>query len=208
MMSGLILAGGRNRGMNGVHKAFLVLDHVTFIERQISEMRKCCSDITIVTNDPMPFLKAVDRAVRVITDYFPGGGALSGMHAGLTLAKQTNVWVVDCGMPFISAKAAKLLLDSKKEGLDAVIPWMEERAHPLHGVYDRSCAAVIGSMVEQGKASFPALLEQLSWVKLPESVFEEKGIDSRFVKAIKTKEDYEALLAWHESLKMNYMNGM
>jgi molybdopterin-guanine dinucleotide biosynthesis protein A len=194
--------------MKGVNKAFLVLDNITFIERQISEMRKCCTDITIVTNDPNPFLKSVDRGIRIITDYFPGKGPLSGMHAGLTLAKQPNVWVVDCGMPFISSKAAELLLERKQEGFEAVIPWINKSAHPLHGIYDRSRAAVIGSMLEQGNTTFSSLLKKLLWIELHAPVFEGKGIDCRFVKAIKTTDDYEKLLAWHESLKMNYLYGM
>ncbi|MDQ1909913.1 molybdenum cofactor guanylyltransferase [Paenibacillus sp. GD4] len=207
MMSGLILAGGRNRGTNGEHKAFLVLDNMTFVERQIREMKKICKEIIIVTNDPIPFLRKVDRGVRIITDYFPGKGPLSGMHAGLTLAQHPNVWVVGCDMPYISAKAAELLIERKQDGFEAVIPWVNHSAYPLHGVYDRSCAAAIGQLLEKDEVAVSALLKQLFWCELQQSAFEEKGIDTRFVAAIKTTEEYEKLLAWHDSLKMNYLYG-
>jgi len=208
MLSGLILAGGRNRGTNGTNKAFLVLDNVTLIARQIAEMRKCCKDITVVTNDPTPFLKSVDRDIRIITDYLPGKGPVSGMHAGLTLARHPNVWVVDCGMPFISAKAAELMLERKEDGFEAVFPWIQQRAYPLNGVYDRSCSTVMGEMLEQDHASMEMLLKKLLWLELRESEFAEKGIDRRFVHSIQTTEDYEKLIAWHDSLKLNYMYGV
>ncbi len=193
MMSGLILAGGRNRGANGENKAFFMLDNMTIVERQIREMEKCCEEIIIATNDPPPFLRKVDRGVRIITDYFPGKGPLSGMHAGLTLAQQPHVWVVSCDMPYISSKAAELLLAREQEGFEAAIPAIGGSAHPLHGVYDRSCAVKIGALLEQDEATLSTLLKQLYWCELQESAFEEKAIDSRFVASIKTKEDDEKL---------------
>ncbi|MEI7025028.1 molybdenum cofactor guanylyltransferase [Paenibacillus sp. y28] len=193
MLSGVILAGGPNRGMNGEHKAFLLLDHRTLIERQIGEMRRCCSEIIIVTNDPGLFLRAVERDIRIITDYFPGKGPLSGMHAGLTLAQNPAVWVVSCDMPFISAAAAVLLQSKLEQGLEAVVPFIGRRPHPFHGVFGKSGAPSLAALLEQEKPVPEDWLNRLHWGQVPEQTFREHGIGCRFVEAIDTREDYESL---------------
>jgi molybdopterin-guanine dinucleotide biosynthesis protein A len=143
MLSGIILAGGEGLRMGGENKSLLMLGNETLLERQIRIMRELCSEIIIVTNTPRSFLRRVDASVRIITDYMPGKGPLSGMHAGLTLSVNQNAWIVGCDMPFLSPKAARLMLLKKKKGIEAIIPWLQESMFPLHGIYDRDCAAHI-----------------------------------------------------------------
>ncbi|CAG7625903.1 Molybdenum cofactor guanylyltransferase [Paenibacillus allorhizosphaerae] len=208
MLSGVILAGGKNSRMNGQNKAFLVLDHMTFIDRQIREMNKICSEIVIVAMDPAPYLRTLDRGIRIITDYFPEKGPLGGMFSGLTLSFHSNVWVVGCDMPFISAEAAELMLSCKKDAIDAVIPWIGNQVYPLHGIYDKSCAKPIRELLKNDEVSFSAMLKKLLWCELPEALFKEKEIDPRFVTAINTPEDYEQAVSFYESLQMNYRLGL
>lgn len=194
MMSGVILAGGNHPRMNGRNRAFLEVDGEIMLHRQIREMQACCSEITIVTNDPQPFLRVVDRDIRIITDYFIGHGLLSGMHAGLALARQRHVWLLGCHMPFPSADAARLLLSHLQEGADAIIPWVKGKAYPLHGVYDRSSAEPIEKLLKGGYSSKTALLNQIKWQKGSEWLFQENGIPSGFVQSIQTEEDYERMV--------------
>lgn len=194
MMSGVILAGGNHPHMNGRNRAFLEVEGEMMLHRQIREMQACCSEITIVTNDPQPFLRVVDRDIRIITDYFIGHGLLSGMHAGLALAKHRHVWLLGCHMPFPSAAAAMLLLSQLQEGSDAVIPWVKGKAVPLHGVYDRASAEPIEKLLKGGYSSKSALLSQLRWQKGSEWLWNEHAIDSGFVQSIQTMEDYERIV--------------
>jgi molybdopterin-guanine dinucleotide biosynthesis protein A len=205
MLTGLILAGGPSRRMEGENKAFLLLDNQRMIERQIEEMKNGCSELIIVTNDPDPYLKIVDRSIRIITDYFPGKGPLSGMHAGLTLAKNRNVWVVGCDMPFLSAIAAKMLLQEKDEGIEAVIPSINGTIYPFHGVYDKSCVPHIIAALDQEGQELRYLLKKILWRELHEAEFAQRGIDCRFVKSIDTRQDYEALIAWYEDARSKYL---
>ncbi|WP_379354348.1 MULTISPECIES: molybdenum cofactor guanylyltransferase [unclassified Paenibacillus] len=194
MMSGVILAGGDHLSMNGVNRAFLVMEGETLIERQIREMGRCCSEITIVTNDPRPFLRTVDRDIRIITDYFVGKGLLSGMHAGLALSKYDRVWLLGCHMPFPSAEAARYLNTHMREGIDAVIPCMKSGAYPLHAIFNRvGAAARIEKLLKSGYFSKTALLNALNWRKVEESTLTGAGIDGRFVHSLRTKEDYDRL---------------
>ncbi|MWC29901.1 molybdenum cofactor guanylyltransferase [Paenibacillus sp. MMS18-CY102] len=195
MLSGVILAGGDHQATKGENRAFLELDGETLLQRQIREMGSCCSEITIVTNEPRPFLRAVDREIRIITDSFAGKGMLSGIHAGLSLSKNHKVWILGCHMPFPSAGAAQLLAAQKQEGIEAVLPWINNRAYPLHGIYDRSCADKIGALLGGGNMRAASLLHTLRWSEVYEPAFAEHGIDSRFVESIHATKDHERLIA-------------
>ncbi|MCR2804049.1 molybdenum cofactor guanylyltransferase [Paenibacillus soyae] len=185
MLSGVILAGGNHRDLQERHPSFVTIDGETILERQIREMKSCCSDITVVTNHPELFLRAVDRDIRIITDYYSGRGYLSGMHAGLSLAKRQDVWVLGCHMPYASADAARFLESCKQEGMHAVIPWLDHRAQPLHGIYDRSSAEWIEKMLCVGGSDVGELLRKLNWREVAEGEFAGQGIDTRFIRKLR-----------------------
>lgn len=108
-LSGVILAGGRNRRMGGSPKALLSYHREKLIHRQIRVMRTICEEVILVTNEPRLYLPIVDRDVRILTDSYAGQGPLGGMHAALSLARCDNVWIIDCDMPFVSSRAARLM---------------------------------------------------------------------------------------------------
>lgn len=193
MLSGVILAGGHHRWMLGENRAFLQMEGQTLLERQIAEMRAYCSEITIVTNDPKPFLRSVERDIRIITDYYRMTSMLSGMHAGLSLAQNDYVWVIGCHLPFPSAAAAMLLLARMDEGVEAAIPRIGDSVFPLHGIYTRSCADRIGEQLRSGNAHTGTFLDSLRRVEVNALEFREHGIDTRFVQTIRTMEDYRKL---------------
>ncbi|NQX62971.1 molybdenum cofactor guanylyltransferase [Paenibacillus qinlingensis] len=193
MLSGVILAGGANRRMNGELKALLPFGGKPLIVRQLDCMSDICDELIVVTNDPKPYLNKVDRSVRIITDFFRGQGSLGGMHAALSLAKHASVWVVGCDMPFISSSAAQLLWQRKRDGFESVVPLVAGSVHPLHGIYDRACAPHIGRLLQQGQTSVSALLNHVFWSELGDHFLLENGIDLRFVSQMKTPEDYQIM---------------
>ena len=52
MLTGVILAGGQNKRMDGQNKALLSFSNERLIERQIRIMQESCEEIIVVTNDP------------------------------------------------------------------------------------------------------------------------------------------------------------
>ncbi|MBB3110968.1 molybdopterin-guanine dinucleotide biosynthesis protein A [Paenibacillus phyllosphaerae] len=195
MLSGVILAGGGHAATQGENRAFYELEGQMLIHKQIREMQACCSEVTIVTDQPGAFLRAVDRSIRIISDYYPVSGPLSGMHAGLALAKNRHVWLLGCHMPFPSAAAAKLLHERKLEGMDAIFPWIGDAPHPLHGIYNRDCAGRLEALLSQGCTTKADLLKAISWQHMEEAELREHGIDGGFVSAIQSKADWERLSA-------------
>ncbi|MFC4102261.1 molybdenum cofactor guanylyltransferase [Paenibacillus xanthanilyticus] len=195
MLSGVILAGGEHAATQGENRAFYELEGQMLIQKQIREMQACCSDITIVTDQPGAFLRVVDRSIRIISDYYPGSGPMSGMHAGLALAKNRSVWLLGCHMPYPSAAAAKLLWERQTGGIDAILPLVEGAPHPLHGIYDRDCASQLEALLSQGSTTKADLLETIRWKPLEEAEFRSRGISSRFVRAIQSSEDWARIAA-------------
>ncbi|MGO4272392.1 molybdenum cofactor guanylyltransferase, partial [Paenibacillus sp. TAF58] len=120
-------------------------------------------------------------------------GPLGGMHAALSLAKHTSVWVVGCDMPFISSKAAQLLMQRKLDGFEAVLPLVTDDLYPLHGIYDRACASHIEPLLKIGETRVSALLKHVFWSELGDRFLLENGVDLNFVSNIKTFKDYEEM---------------
>jgi len=184
--------------MGGKRKALLPFGGKPLIVRQLERMGKLCEECIVVTDDPKPYLPIVDRSVRIITDFYEGCGPLGGLHAALSLAKHSSVWAVGCDMPFISSHAARLLLERKRDGFDAVVPLAGGRPHPLHGIYDRTVAPQIEALLQQGETDVSSLLKPLFWSEIGEKLLAENGIDTLCVAAIKTPDDYETLLQREE----------
>lgn len=195
MITGAILAGGQNRRMDGRMKALLPFSGELMIERQIRLMKELCEEVIVVTNQPEVFLPLLDRSIRIITDYYPSKGPLSGMHAALSLARSPDVWIVGCDMPFISAEAASVQWDLKKSmNCDAVVPVISDKTHPLHGLYSKGCADAISALLLSGEYRVMELLRMLYWQEATEANFEDKGIDLAFATNVNNPGEYEAAL--------------
>ncbi len=195
MLTGAILAGGENKRMGGTIKALLPLQDTPLIVRQIEEMRTLCDEVIVVTNDPERLLPVIPKDIRMITDYIPGKGPLSGMHSAFSLAKHESIWVVACDMPWISAKAAQCMADKRAElGCDAVIPVLGQRLHPLHGVYHKRCVDVVTAFLSAQNYRLQDMFKLIYWMEVNESIFDNLGLDKRCVTNMNTPEDYKLVI--------------
>ncbi len=197
MLTGVILAGGHNRRMGGQNKALLSFPNERLIERQIRIMRQNCDEIIVVSNEPRTLLPILKDTVRIITDYISGKGPLSGMHAAFSLSKNPYLWVVGCGMPYICPNAADLLWKHKKDlRCDAIIPFVGNQLHPLHGIYHKSCSSVISKLLELECDQYKVheLFNNIYYETLSESLFAAQNIDLKFLINIHSPEDYKQIL--------------
>jgi molybdopterin-guanine dinucleotide biosynthesis protein A len=159
MITGLIVA-------DGAFKSQILLDDTPWLQDQIKVMRTLCSEIIVVTQEPKPFYRVLDISVRLITDCLPGKGPLSCLFAGFSLAQFQDVWVVNGEHPFLNVSAIEQLLARKRSGFDAAIPMVNEVFYPLHGVYDRRCAAKALPLLNKGVTTAEALLHEIHWSSL------------------------------------------
>lgn len=197
MVTGVILAGGQNRRMNGKKKALLPFRGETLLQRQIEKMRALCAELIVVTNEPELF-SSYD--VKLTTDIFPGKGPLSGMHAAFSEANNVNLWVVGCDMPFISSKAAEaMLIHNEEHRYDAVIPSVEDRLHPLHGIYRKSTADRIFDCITNEEYRVTSFLKKIDWNKVGPDFLNARQVNHNFVLNVNTPEQFKAALESDEA---------
>jgi len=141
----VILAGGKSRRM-GRDKSRLLLGGETLVARAVRTLRALSDDVVVVTNTPESFS---GLAARLTGDVIVGGGALSGIHAGLAAARHEFALVVACDMPFLNL-ALLQHMTSLAPGYDAVVPHWQGELEPLHAIYSRQCVTVVEPILRQG----------------------------------------------------------
>ncbi|MFE5319766.1 molybdenum cofactor guanylyltransferase [Paenibacillus sp. NPDC056579] len=163
MLSGVILAGGER----GITDSLQRIGSETLIESRIREMQTVCHEIIVVTNEPRALLPVVPRSTRILTDYLPGYGVISGLHAAFTLSRYNHLWVHSSSgvPPAVSiARLAWKLYEIKLTSLkEAVILKRDSAPIPLFGVYSRACLKVITDLIEEGDSRITELLSRIAW---------------------------------------------
>lgn len=144
-VSGVILAGGKSRRM-GRDKSQLTLGGETLVARAVRLLSALSDDLVVVSGTQETY---AGPNARLIEDRIPGGGALSGVHAGLLAARYDAAVVVACDMPFLNLALLRhmaLLLP----GYDVVVPRWQGEVEPLHAIYSRNCVAAIDPVLRRG----------------------------------------------------------
>jgi len=148
-VSCVVLAGGQSTRM-GVEKAFLDILGRPMIEWTLAGLTGLGQETIIVTNNPEPYRHL---GTRVVTDLFPGQGALGGLYTGLHHAQEELAVVVACDMPFLNRGLLAYQV-GLAGGFDAVVPRIGRYMEPLHAVYARSCLEPIGALLRRGGQRF------------------------------------------------------
>ncbi|MCS7461782.1 molybdenum cofactor guanylyltransferase [Paenibacillus doosanensis] len=199
-LTGVLLAGGRNRRMGGKMKALLPLNGQLFVERQLAELGALCSEILIVANEPAqlePLLPGYGPPTRIIPDLHPGCGPLAGLQAAMAQASGKLLWVVACDMPYVSAAAAgamaELLADGA-EAADAIVPQLAGKLQPLHALYRARCRFVVDALLAERQYKVMELLSRISCKTADEHFFAARGIAADFAVNVNEPADYEKLI--------------
>lgn len=181
----VILAGGKSSRMNYINKAFLELNGETFIEKIIKELSSY-EEIIIVSNnmDEYKYL-----GYKVVKDIIPGCGPLSGIHSGLTYARNQNVLFVACDMPFISRRVIDNLGNIKHK-YEALIPVVKDKIQPLCGIYNKSIVELVEKELLNNKFKLMKFLEKVDvkYIKVDEMIDSNDCFSN-----INTKEEYNKM---------------
>ena len=145
-ITGVILAGGKNSRM-GTDKAFIEINGVSMIRRTVELFRDIFDEIVIVTNSPLLYL---DQNVVLVTDIFPGKGALGGLYTGLFFSSHSRAFVCACDMPFLNGPFIQYMIQ-KSSGYDIVVPDYGDGVQPLHAIYRKKYLPSIRKLLDQGK---------------------------------------------------------
>ncbi|MDQ0048849.1 molybdopterin-guanine dinucleotide biosynthesis protein A [Paenibacillus polymyxa] len=167
-VTGIIVAGGRSRRM-GRDKALLEIDGATMLERMYTTLQQAAQRVVVVTRDDQGYGLS---GMETVSDVFPGMGPLSGIHAGLSASNTEWGVVVACDMPFVQPEVLHDLLavtkkwtelqGTREPALQAVIPSMDGRIHPLLAVYHRSVLPSAEECLRSGRLRLTDWLDKLN----------------------------------------------
>ncbi len=129
------------------------------LQRVVSQLSSFSHDIIVVTaRDKSLSQFTGGPGSRIVTDAYPGKGALVGLATGLAASNSHYNLVIACDMPFLSQPLLRYMI-GLSAGFDLVVPRVGNMVEPLHAVYAKSCLAPIEGMLEQGNLRVDALFD-------------------------------------------------
>lgn len=186
-MTGLVLAGGRSRRM-GRDKALIEVAGDALVLRVGRVLEEICDRVLVASGEADRYGIAWEQ----VADVSPDTGPLAGILAGLEAADTDLVAVVAVDMPYANARVLRLLAD-RWMGEAAVVPLVDERIQPLHGVYATDAAPAFRRLVEAGKRSVVPALSELGARVVGEEVWGEVDPEGRFARNVNRPEDLHDL---------------
>ena len=157
-ISCIVLAGGKGLRL-GRDKFLEVIGDSNLLQRVLSQLSSLNKDIIIVTASDKTFSQLLSYSgVRIVTDAYPGKGALGGIYTGLALSNTFYNLVVASDMPFLNQALLRYMIQISS-GFDLVVPRLGKLTEPLHAVYSKSCLAPIEQLLNQGELRVSALFD-------------------------------------------------
>ncbi|MFH0796209.1 MAG: molybdenum cofactor guanylyltransferase [Candidatus Omnitrophota bacterium] len=155
-LSAVVLSGGENRRMDGLDKAFLVIDRSPIIEDTLSLLRADFAEVLVVTNSPDRYVRF---GVKTVEDEIKGIGPLGGIYTGLKMMKNIAGLFVACDLPFLNADILRRLKSCFSEKRPAcLVPRHQGGTEPLCSIYSRSILPLVEQCIQAGRLKLKDLL--------------------------------------------------
>lgn len=154
----IVLAGGKGLRL-GRDKVQETVGNSNLLQRALSQLTPFNGDIIIVTAGAksIPQVNGY-QGFRIVTDIYPGKGALGGIYTGLAESNSAYNLVVACDMPFLNQALLRYMMELSA-GFDLMVPRLGELVEPLHAVYARGCLAPIERLIKRGNLEVRALFD-------------------------------------------------
>jgi len=154
----IVLAGGKGLRL-GRDKVLEVIGDSNLLQRVASQLSSFNKDIIVViaSGKSLPQFTGYPR-FRIVTDIYPGKGALGGIYTGLATSNLLHNLVVACDMPFLNQPLLQYMVQVSP-GFDLVVPRVGDWVEPLHAVYSKDCLIPIERLLKQGEIRVRALFE-------------------------------------------------
>ena len=153
----IVLAGGKGIRL-GRNKVLESVGNRSLLQRVVNGINFLKSEIIIVTASGQSLAQLADHPrLRIITDIYPGKGALGGIYTGLAASNSFYNLIVACDMPFLNQALLRYMLQLSSD-FDAVVPRLGNMVEPLHAVYSKTCLAPLEWLLKQGNLKVSDIL--------------------------------------------------
>jgi len=187
----VILAGGESRRM-GRDKASTLLHGKPLLQHVLEEVEPLFTDVLISVRE----LRA-DMTSQQIIDDSKDRGPMVGIKAALEQVSSPWIFVIACDMPFVSEPLIRLL-ETNRDGHQAVLPYAFDRPQPLFGFYAKSSLPMMSERIEQGERSMMRLIDQLDSFMLGEQQVKAVDPGLRSLMSLDTIEDVKKVESRNE----------
>jgi len=194
-MTGIILSGGRGARMGGENKAFLRIGGERLIDRTVRIFRSVFNEVIIVASRPLDYL---DQEAAIVTDIFPGKGALGGIYTGLFYTGEEHAFVAACDMPFLNRSFLEYMA-ARAVDYDIVVPAPPDGLQPLHAVYARRCLPAIRRLLERNRLQVRGFYPEYKLLMVPPEILRSFDPEGRMFLNANTPEDVLNLPAGSET---------
>jgi molybdenum cofactor guanylyltransferase len=149
-ISGVILAGGASKRLNGITKSNILLGGQTIISRIIDTISNVFDEIVIVTNKPDEFEEF--HHLKIVGDHILKAGPIGGIHAALNTSDKEALFVIAGDMPLVRKDFIIRQIDYyNAHNYDVVIPRIKSNIEPLHAIYNCSVRKSLEKYLEDGQ---------------------------------------------------------
>jgi len=166
-ISGIILAGGLARRMNGVDKGLVELSGKPMVAHVLARLQPQVDEILINANRELEQYASFGHAV--IPDEIAGfAGPLAGLHRGMTAASEPFVMTVPCDSPYLPTDlAARLMQALNAEKADLAVAKTGHQTHPVFCLCRRELAPHLAEFLRGGGRKIDAWYATLKVVEVP-----------------------------------------
>ena len=148
-VTGVILAGGKSRRMEGRDKALVAFRGRPLIEHVLDALKEVVCEVIINTSRSDPdYIKLGYRLIADSTASFDG--PLMGILVSMKASKTAWIQVVPCDMPLIKAAHLRRLMEGVSEDDDLVVAHDGDRMHPLLMCVRTSLAPGLARFLDAG----------------------------------------------------------
>ncbi len=164
-ISGIILAGGKGRRMDGLDKGMVEFRNMPLIEHVLHRIAPQVDALVINANRNFDFYAASGLPV-VPDERLDFAGPLAGIEASLSKAPTPLALIVPCDTPFLPTDLVTRMIDvMHKEQADVVIPDDGEREQPLICLMKTSLKESISRVLDANspKVRDWLALQNLAW---------------------------------------------
>jgi molybdopterin-guanine dinucleotide biosynthesis protein A len=180
----------------GKPKALLPFDDTPLIEHVVATLRRLFDEVVVVA---APGQGLPSMPVTLVRDEVEHKGPVAGIYYGLRAAGRDVSFVTSCDSAFLNAALISHLV-SKIPEHDIVVPHWQGRYQPLHAVYRRSVAPLLGEQLARGELRPVYLFDRVRTRRIDEEEIRRFDPDGSSFFNMNTPEDYaEALRRWADA---------
>jgi molybdopterin-guanine dinucleotide biosynthesis protein A len=177
----------------GQDKRFLLVRGQPLVLWVVERLRPLVDEVLLVTLEPELFSES---GCRLVTDRYPGRGALAGVHAGLEAAQGEWAFVVAGDMPLLDPILLRAMQERATESdADILVPRWQGELEPLHALYrPATCTPVAEAALLRGDRRIIAFYPEVRVQIMEEEDVRRWDREGRSFFNVNTQEEWQWVL--------------